>query len=610
MDPPQTPEVPLGAHHEAQSLDGSEKRKRQLRNSACQACATLKMKCVPGPVVCKCERCYRMSRDCTATIPKARKRRSLDGDSQASPSHVKASSAPKNASEPGVLPAPSHQYGGAVQRQPDLSHTDTKTYPKLLAQRLGIEDSVKDLLLELDFNYIRTRLIASGQLTIHFPFYCLRPDASVVDMATDHPLTTVAICTVTSSAHPDTQARLSQAFRTALSATVIMRGERSIDLLQGLMIFLAWHHNYMAKQQINQMLYLLAGMAADLGLHRQPYRTDALNIAAALKQDRAFLGCYYLCCGLSVMGFDKPSPLRWTDNLRRCADHLAISGSHPQDNTLVGIIELIRAIDDLQGTLRSAAETKRPSHPAYIDLQTKATTHRLAALKREHPELAGTLAFAAATLHLHHRLLRAATTSTPETTTLIQTACLIKEYTDDLLARPPILLHHLAILDWTNLLEILVLLSRISSAPLPRTTAGGWETGALASMFQPENILDALYAHMAAAPVGEPLAPRHEGQLVWFRRVCEGIKKRILRERAGGPGTMGRQEAAYGGVRGLEVNGQAAQQGRFRPVNEAFGVEVVVSRVAEEQGSKFDDAFSLFEGGLLDERFWNDFLAP
>jgi len=27
-----------------------------------------------------------------------------------------------------------------VQRQPDLSHTDTKTYPKLLAQRLGIED--------------------------------------------------------------------------------------------------------------------------------------------------------------------------------------------------------------------------------------------------------------------------------------------------------------------------------------------------------------------------------------------------------------------------------------------------------------------------------------
>ncbi|KAK0364121.1 hypothetical protein LTR94_012245 [Friedmanniomyces endolithicus] len=56
MDPPQTPEVPLGALHEAQSLDGSEKRKRQPRNSACQACATLKMKCVPGPVVGKCER--------------------------------------------------------------------------------------------------------------------------------------------------------------------------------------------------------------------------------------------------------------------------------------------------------------------------------------------------------------------------------------------------------------------------------------------------------------------------------------------------------------------------------------------------------------------------
>ncbi|KAK0364086.1 hypothetical protein LTR91_019247 [Friedmanniomyces endolithicus] len=550
-----------------------------------------------------------MSRDCTATIPKARKRRSLDGDLQASPSLGKATSALKNASEPGVLPARSHQYGGAVQRQPDLSHTDTKTYPKLLAQRLGIEDSVKDLLHALDFNYIRTRLIAFRQLTIHFPFYCLRPDASVVDMATDGPLTTVAICTVTSSAHPDTQARLAQAFRHALSATVIIRGERSMDLLQGLMIFLAWHHNYMAKQQIHQLLYLLAGMAADLGLYRQPYETDALNIAAALEQDRAFLGCYYLCCGLSVMGLDKPSPLRWTDNLRRCADHLAISGSHPQDNTLVGIVELVRAIDDLQDTLPSASETKRPSHPAYIDLQTKATTHRLSALQREHPDLAGTPAYTAATLHLHHRLLRA-TTSTPGTPTLIQTACAIKEYTDDLLARPPIFLHHLAILDWTNLLETLLLLSRISQAPLPKTTAGGWETGALSAMLQPKSILDALCAHMAAAPVGEPLAPRHEGLLVWFRGVCEGIKKRILRERAGGAVTMGRQEAAYGGVRGLGINGQAAQQGRFRPVNEAFGSEAVGSKVAEEQGLKFDDAFSLFDGGLLDERFWNDFLAP
>ncbi|KAK0313227.1 hypothetical protein LTR91_007645 [Friedmanniomyces endolithicus] len=547
-----------------------------------------------------------MSRDCTATIPKARKRRSVDGDLQASPS-VKASSAPRTATESGAEPTPLNQYRGAVQRQPDLSHTDTKTYPKLLAQRLGIEDLVKDLLHDLDLNYIRTRLLAFRQLVIHFPFYCLRPDASVVDMATDHPLTTVAICTVTSSAHPNTQARLAQAFRQALSAAVIIRGEHSMDLLQGLMIYLAWHHNYMAKQQIQQMLYLLAGMAADLGLYRQPYRNDVLNIAAALEQDRAFLGCYYLCCGLSVMTFDKPSPLRWTDNLRRCADHLAISGSHPQDHTLVGIIELIRAIDDLQDTLRSASETKRPSHAAYIDLQTRATTYRLSALKREHPELNGTLAYTAATLHLNHRLLRA-TTSTPETTTLIQTACLIKEYTDDLLARPPVLLHHLAILDWTNLLEILLLLSRIAAKPLPKTpgAGAGWEAGALSSMLQPESILDALCAHMAAAPLGEPLAPRCEGRLVWFRGVCKGIERRVLRERAG---TVRGQEAPFESLRVLGVNGQGAQ-GRFRPVNEAFGAEVPISTVPGHEGLNAFDSFSMYDGGLLDDRFWSDFLAP
>ena len=56
---PTTPAAPLtvaNANEGTSPTDESAKRKRQPRNSACQPCAQLKMKCVPSAVAGKCER--------------------------------------------------------------------------------------------------------------------------------------------------------------------------------------------------------------------------------------------------------------------------------------------------------------------------------------------------------------------------------------------------------------------------------------------------------------------------------------------------------------------------------------------------------------------------
>ena len=47
-------------------------------------------------------------------------------------------------------------------------------------------------------------------------------------------------------------------------------------------------------------------------------------------------------------------------------------------------------------------------------------------------------------------------------------------------------------------------------------------------MLQPNNILDALCAHMASAPVADSLVPRHEPLLQALRGFCEHIKKNIV----------------------------------------------------------------------------------
>lgn len=369
----------------------------------------------------------------------------------------------------------------------------------------------------------------------------LRPGADIISMVTKRPILTLAICTVSSGAIPDVQSRLSQAFRYALSSKVVLGGERSMDVLTGFLVFLAWHHHYMSQHQLYQQLSLLAGMAADLGLYYRAYLPPE-DPSSALEGDRAFVGCYYICSHLSTVGFDLPNPLRWTNHLRTCAESAAASGGMPSDRALVANLELACVIDDMEDGIRQSTDSQVASSQA-VDGHTRAASQRLKALKREYPALGGTLGFTAATIHVYQRLLRASPSS--DSSTLIQCACTIKEYVDELLAKPYSTIHQICIVDWANLLEILVLMSRVFR-PLP--SAGGWEAGALTSMLQPEMAIDSIFSHMSAAP-SDSLKPRHEPLIHFFRNLCESVK----RESAAGSGPAGqRRQLSFFGSGVLE----------------------------------------------------------
>lgn len=401
-------------------------------------------------------------------------------------------------------------------------------------------------------------------------------------MASRRPLLTVAICTVATSSRPEAQDHLSQAFRYALSSKVLLGGERGIDLLLGLLVYLAWNHHYMSQQQIYQELYLLAGMAADLGLYSP--RPKHMDTASMLERDRAFVGCYYLCACLSSTGFDKPNPLRWTDNLRHCAETVGRLGTLGTDRSMTSLVELVHALDIFEQELRAHAEYKTPTSQHHIDLHTKAASQRFKALKRDYPTITSSLAYGAATMHIHYRLIRA--NESPDSPTLIQCACAIKEYLDDILSRPPSTLHQLAIVDWTNLLEVLVFMARVSR-PLPSNS--GWEAGALTSMLQPDITLDSIYALMASAPTNDPYAPRNEALLQGFRGICEGIKRHIV----------------YDGRNGANPLPDLGAEGRFRPVNysDDYQRSRAHSYASEPRGLDFD-VFGSLSNGILDKDFW------
>nr|POE47775.1 hypothetical protein CFP56_01106 [Quercus suber] len=536
------------------------------------------------------DRCHRMQRECVPAIPKPRKRRATNGFDASPPRGSQGipladildhrspleSNAGLHIARP--LPATHDVVPSTVKEsllaRHDLSHNGSASFRSLLSYGLGLDPA----------SFARFRRFAA-----EFPFIFVRADANAIHMATHRPVLTLAICIVAAAAHAPVQKQLVHAFRLALSSKAIIAAERNLDLLLGLLAFTAWQHHYTPRAQLYQDLCLLAGMATDLGLYRPRFRCQGPT-APEPECQGAFIGSYYLCTGLSIMALGKPSPMRGTENLHQCARMVA-QYERPLAN-VVSVLEAVRLVEEFDDVLRSELPRDTRTLSNFAELHVKNMLHRLKALKREDPQLGATHICPAIAIHLHHRLLRA--TDTLDSPLLIQCACAIKEYLDDMLARDPATLHHLAILDYANLCDTLLLLLRISSRSFPSPTAatseGGWEAGAIASMLQPETIVAALLAHVDRAPATNDLTPRSAQNFARFRAVCDAVHQRLATEAHSPTLTSAAADARFHGV------------GNFRPSNHVSPNP----SAALSAPRALQPAIEEFPWGVLDEAFWTN----
>lgn len=77
-------------------------------------------------------------------------------------------------------------------------------------------------------------------MTPHFPFVIIPPDASVQHLRQDRPFLFLTILAAASFENMPLQRSLGAEVKKAVSARMILNGEVSFDLLQGLLVFLAW----------------------------------------------------------------------------------------------------------------------------------------------------------------------------------------------------------------------------------------------------------------------------------------------------------------------------------------------------------------------------------
>ena len=160
-------------------------------------------------------------------------------------------------------------------------------------------------------------LVRFREMTLYFPFIVLPATATLSSLLDESPMLLIAALAAGSSSDKGSQMLLEKTLRVGILEAILLNGEKNIDLLAALLVYLAWYHFYcIPKMETStQLIHLAISMCLDLGLHLKPEEAVAIKIGINLQHyrkvaeregehdkffsseaRRLLLGCYYFSC--------------------------------------------------------------------------------------------------------------------------------------------------------------------------------------------------------------------------------------------------------------------------------------------------------------------------
>ncbi|KGO65950.1 hypothetical protein PITC_021510 [Penicillium italicum] len=192
----------------------------------------------------------------------------------------------------------------------------------------------------------------------YFPFVWLSSAWTAASMAEDRPFLLLAVAAAASSKYCHLQDALNRKFKESLSQRVIIAGEKDLDLLQGLLVHLAWFHFHFVpgSQQTYQYLQIGISMVIDLRLDQEAadlleQRTE-MGDAYIREACRAYLGCYYISSIIS-MASGKPNNLKFNEAMLRCAMLLQQEPEFETDLLIYPVTKVLQFSEEVCETYRS-----------------------------------------------------------------------------------------------------------------------------------------------------------------------------------------------------------------------------------------------------------------
>ncbi|KAF7555776.1 hypothetical protein G7Z17_g1910 [Cylindrodendrum hubeiense] len=335
-----------------------------LKPRACSNCARLKMKCQwPATGSARpektCARCARMKLSCQVPEAVPRKKRGkstrvaqlekkLDGIVS-----LLAASQQMQAKAPLPLTPESPKGFQILQPPSEIPVSQFLGFkepvePASCGGHCGdLGDGATNDLLELELfpGFRITHDQADGHLEAYrrdlmpvFPFVTFPEDVTSRDLYAHSPFLFWTIMSVTAQLPKDVQAETKVWFRKYIAEHVVVQQEKRLDMLQAILIYLAWS---------------MLGDAWASMIKATPYGTKH-KTSHSLEEKRAVLGYYHMSC---LRG----TQLSWSHFLSQCCDALLKAGEHESDKYLVAVVKMQHLTDRAYNALRTTDYYDNPS---------------------------------------------------------------------------------------------------------------------------------------------------------------------------------------------------------------------------------------------------------
>ena len=223
-----------------------------------------------------------------------------------------------------------------------------------------------------------------NRMSRYLPFVVLTAEHTPAVMFRDKPF--LYTCCVMTAAHrdPPLQSRIARDILRYVSEHMLLLGEKSLDLLQGLVVLVAWYHVYSHNQpQLMNLLHLAKALLVDLGLNRPPghgifsikvsgdarhliHGNDPDSTKHKLEEQRACLALYHLHTQYAF-AFGRLDPNSWTEHLNNCCLAVESAAQCASDGRAAALIRLDHLLERYIGAEGLSPGVSMPI-PTYIKL--------------------------------------------------------------------------------------------------------------------------------------------------------------------------------------------------------------------------------------------------
>ncbi|WAO82894.1 Hypothetical protein NCS54_00006800 [Fusarium falciforme] len=190
---------------------------------------------------------------------------------------------------------------------------------------------------------------------VHLPFLMLDPEYSAATLRDAKPFLWLCIVAVSVKSTLKQQ-QLYGEIRSIIANSMVVELERSLELLQGLLVCIAWG-NFQVKRRpfLTLFIQLSTTIIFDLGLNKAPPTISESTSDLRLHQPwtpstrtseerRAVLACYFLSSVISSY-LHQADRLCWTSEMSKYLEDLADEGNGTSNLTLLMLVKIRRVLE-------------------------------------------------------------------------------------------------------------------------------------------------------------------------------------------------------------------------------------------------------------------------